>query len=463
MLWIGFSAGAQDSLAVYLKIAAVNNPTVRQRFAEYKASLQKIPQAGALPDPQLEMGVFLNPMEVVNGKQITEIKLMQMFPWFGVLKNAKDEMSQMAQMKYEAFRDAKLQVFYEVQKSWFNLYRIRREIKLTLQNIELLHSIERMSVIKFSASSLQGSVSSVKKTPPMNPKSSSSTTNMGNMTGNVSVSAVPTMSPSMTSSGMTGENNSGGLIEVYEIQSELLELENALTSLQNAETVALARFNLYLNRGEDASIIITDTLTSEPLDTAYLSVNDSLLGRNPMLGMLWHEQQSLDSKLRMQKKMGYPMLGVGVNYSVINRDPMSESAMNGRDMIMPMITVTLPIYRKKYQAMQTETRILKEASEENSRTTLNELRISYLEALQQYYNADRFLKLYSRQRDYLQKSLSIILQSYSTGSKPLSEVQSTRRRLLEYDLKYTEALSDFNTAKALITRLIASTDSLLIK
>ncbi len=52
--------------------------------------------------------------------------------------------------------------------------------------------------------------------------------------------------------------------------------------------------------------------------------------------------------------MGYPMIGLGVNYSVINKNEMSTSAMNGKDMIMPMVTVTLPIYRKKYKAMQTE-------------------------------------------------------------------------------------------------------------
>ena len=47
-------------------------------------------------------------------------------------------------------------------------------------------------------------------------------------------------------------------------------------------------------------------------------------------------------------------LGLGLNYSLINKNEMSTSAMNGKDMIMPMVTVTLPIYRKKYNAMQTE-------------------------------------------------------------------------------------------------------------
>ena len=85
---ICMSANSQHSLTYYLGIAAKNNPTVLQRYNEYQAALQKVPQVGGLPDPQLELGVFLSPMELVAGNQVADVKLMQMFPWFGVLKKA---------------------------------------------------------------------------------------------------------------------------------------------------------------------------------------------------------------------------------------------------------------------------------------------------------------------------------------------------------------------------------------
>ena len=46
------------------------------------------------------------------------------------------------------------------------------------------------------------------------------------------------------------------------------------------------------------------------------------------------------------------MVGIGLNYSLISKSEMSASSMNGKDMMMPMVTVTFPIYRKKYNAMQ---------------------------------------------------------------------------------------------------------------
>lgn len=449
---------AQDSLAVYLKIAAENNPTVKQRFKEYKAALQKVPQVGSLPDPQLEMGVFLSPMEVLNGKQVADIKLMQMFPWWGVLKNAKDEMSQMAQMKYEVFRDARLQVFYEVQTNWFNLYRIDREIALTRQNIELLNSIKRMSVVQFSTGGFSGKTSSETKSPSMNKENSPSVSSGMNSMSGKSPAVTGSSNKNMSSGGMGSGSSSGGLIEVYDLELEIAELENSISNLQNEKTVSTARFNVLLNREGSIPVAIADTLTAEPLDMAYLSVKDSVFSHNPMLNMVLYEQQSLNSRFAMQKKMGLPMVGIGLNYSVIANNPMSGSAMNGQDMVMPMLSVTLPIYRKKYQAMQTETKLLKEASEENAKAVQNELRTSYLEALNQYYDADRRLKLYEKQMSYLQKSLTVGLKLYASGSKALSDIQSLRRRLLEYNLKYVEAMTDFNTAKALVKRIVSNTN-----
>ncbi|MBN2666060.1 MAG: TolC family protein, partial [Bacteroidales bacterium] len=119
------SQNLPDSLASYLETAARNNPGVRQALLEYQAALQKVPQAGSLPDPELSAGILLKPMELMNGKQMADFQLMQMFPWFGVLRNAKDEMSLMANAKYEQFRDVRAGVWYDVQKSWYELYRIQ--------------------------------------------------------------------------------------------------------------------------------------------------------------------------------------------------------------------------------------------------------------------------------------------------------------------------------------------------
>src|SRR5665647_1775553 len=101
---------------------------------------------------------------------------------------------------------------------------------------------------------------------------------------------------------------------------------------------------------------------ADKLNIPMSAVSDSMLTNNPMLGMLNYEKQSLEARKQMVTRMGYPIVGIGLNYSLINKNEMSTSEMNGNDMIMPMLTVTLPIYRKKYKAMQTEAVLLKTAT-----------------------------------------------------------------------------------------------------
>jgi outer membrane protein TolC len=154
--------------------------------------------------------------------------------------------------------------------------------------------------------------------------------------------------------------------------------------------------------------------------------------------------------------MGYPMVGLGLNYSLIKTNPEAMAPdMNGVDMIMPMVTVTLPIYRKKYKAMQEEVRLQKVATQQNYQATTNALQTEYYEATQLYQDARRRMKLYQNQADLANKSLNILLKSFSSSGSGLTDLLRIRQQTLDYETKQIEAISDNNTAIAWIKRLMA--------
>ena len=449
-----------DSLTYYLETAAKNNPTVLQRYNEYQASLQKVPQVGSLPDPQLELGVFLSPMELISGNQVADIKLMQMFPWFGVLKNAKDEMSLMAKARFETFRDAKLQVYYDVQSAWYDLYKVRQDIRISEKNINLLKTIERLTLVKYRSGSVGSSSSSSASkmsggTAPTASSGTSGTSGMNTMGGGNSDASLSVSTSQLPAAPMGSSKGGTGLSDVYQIQIEKGDLENNLASLKNEEKIVIARFNSLLNRPQNTPVTGADLLPAEALDSSYLKVSDSMFINNPMLGMLQYEQQSLAARKKMQKQMGFPMVGLGVNYTVINKSEMSTSSMNGQDMIMPMVTLTLPVYRKKYKAMQIETNYLKTASEQNYQTTANSLQTEYYQALQLYNDAQRRMKLYESQSVLAKKTLDIQIKTYSTSNSSMTDILRTRLQLFDYEFKQVEALTDYNKSIALINRLTA--------
>jgi outer membrane protein TolC len=392
----------RDSLYYYLELAAGNNPTVLQRFYEYQAALQKVPQIGSLPDPELTIGVFLKPMELVMGNQTADIKLMQMFPWFGSLKAAKDEMSLMAKAKYESFRDAKLQVFYDVRSTWYELYKLNQDISISDKNLQILKTIERLALVRFRTS------------------------------------------------------GGAGLSDIYRIQIEIGDLENNIALLKNRQSTVGAKFNSYINRPAKSAIEITDTLIADTLITSLAAVSDSILRNNPILSMLQYEQQSLDSRKKMVTRMGYPMVGLGVDYSTINKSEMSASPMNGKDMIMPMVSATIPIYRKKYKAMQTEADLLKTATVQNYTATANSLQAEYYQAVQLYQDANRRMNLYLNQYQLARKSLNIMLKSFSASGSSLTDILRIQQQTLDYELKQVQAVADYNTSIAWLKRLMAN-------
>jgi len=246
-----------------------------------------------------------------------------------------------------------------------------------------------------------------------------------------------------------------GLADLYRVQIETGDLENSIELLKGQLNTVTARFNSYLNRPSLTPVYLPGDLVPDSLGLTLMAVPDSLLTHNPMLGMLTYEQQSLEARKKMVTLMGYPMMGLGLNYSVINKNDMSTSPMNGKDMIMPMATVTLPIYRKKYNAMKSETELLKDASKQNYSSTANSLQNDYYEAIQLYQDARRRLSLSVSQGKLTNQTLDIMIKSFSTSGYSLTDVLRVRQQSLGYELNRIEAIADYNTAIASLQRLMA--------
>lgn len=474
-----------DSLLSYLETAAANNPTVMQKLKEYQASLRKIPQAGSLPDPELSAGIFLMPMELVSGRQYAELKLMQMFPWFGVLRNARDEMSLMASARYEEFRNAKLNVFYEVQTTWYELYKVRKEISVTEENIDILSSIEQIALVRFRAAPGSGSLASgqggssspgAKGTASgMNATGSQSTmSGMGSqtgtaaMSGSTSGSGITSGSGSASGSGMSmapgssgsmgsmGSSTGSGLADLYRIQIEVAELKNKINLLKNSEEALMARFNGYLDRPPEVPVFTTEEVSENSLDIPLTLLPDSINARNPMLAMLDYERKAWEARERMAAGMGLPMTGLGISYAPIGRSAMSVSEMNGRDMIMPMISLTLPVYRKKYRAMREEAELMQEAAALNRRTMATSLQTEYYEALRMYNDAQSRKELYETQFTLASRSFDLLLKGYSAATSDLTDVLRLQQQTLDYHLGLVDAVADRNIAVALLNKLMAA-------
>lgn len=468
MLLMGSRAFAQgDSLSYYLELAAENNPLLKSDFSLYRASLQKVPQAGAYADPQLEMGFFIKPMEIVDGKQVADFKLMQMFPWFGTRKAARNEATEMARMSFEKFRETRDKLFFDVKSTWYSLGNLQQRLNSIRENKALLIVLKDLATSRFSApgGQRQGSGSTTGTISPSSqniPAATGSMSGMGAMGGTAAAVPQSSQQSSMGMGQMSGGSgmggSSGGMSDVLRIQLELTELENEEQTVISEMITAVAKFNALLNRESTVEVSIPQIVIKREFPMDDQSILELIKQQNPMLAMTTAEADVYKAKLEMDKKMGLPMFGIGLQYSVINKRmdmgiPVTD--MNGKDMLMPMVSVTIPIYRKKYSAMQKESRLMRQAAEEKYKGTLNTLSSEYVSVKQQLADADRKVKLYEKQAELAQTTYQLAVKEFSAGTNGMTNVLEIQRQLLDYRLKRSESITAYNTLVAMIENLVS--------
>lgn len=462
LLILGFQGiGFSQSLDEYLKVAAENNPELKAYFNEYLAALEKVPQVGALPDPELSIGFFIKPMERFMGNQQADIQLMQMFPWFGMLKTRKDEASQMARAQYEVFQDTKNRLFYQVKKTWYQLYRLEEEIRITKENLDILQQLERLALIRFQSAAGTGT-GAINMQEPSNMNSgslTSSTSSMGAMSGGMySGSLGKSSSKGGSSMGAAPSMNEGrfGMSDVLRIRIQIKELESTLAFLEDSRLPLKAEFNQLLNRSITEEVIIADSLSGSVIAWHRQALLDSMTQNNPMLKMLDAEEGAYEAQKKMARLEGRPMLGAGVNYMPFRPRTENGMPMGGNDMVMPMIRLTIPIYQKKYNALKKEAELRQLAVQQRRENAVNQLTTQWLTALRDLDDANRKAKLYREQAGLARQALNLLMTSYATEGRDFEEVLRVQQQLLDYQLKLIASIVDQHITIALLENLAAT-------
>jgi len=238
-----------------------------------------------------------------------------------------------------------------------------------------------------------------------------------------------------------------GMVDVLRVQMEIAELENRVALSEDLLGTEIARFNNLLNRSSKVPVMVPDSLQPVELGVNLNALADSLRN-NPMLQMSLAQRAAGQAQQQMANKMGKPMVGIGANYMLIEKRAGNTAMMNGNDMIMPMVSFTIPFFNKKYKSMEREAGFKIEASEKSYENTSNNLKISFIDLVQQYKDADRRLRLYKNQAALARTSVKLLTTSFSASESDFEEVLRMQAQLLDYGLKELAALTDHNTTGA---------------
>jgi len=397
MLTLTVKVSAQNELNQYLETAAENNPGLKVKFNEYLGALEKVPQVGALPDPTVAFGYFIQPVETRVGPQQAKISASQMFPWFGTLSSRENSVEAMAKAKYEVFEEAKSKLFYDVKSSYYNLYFTHQAIEITVKNIDILTSFKSLANIKV-------------------------------------------------------ESGSASSVDAYRVQMEINDLENQLALLKDNVYVLSVKFNSFLNIEVNSNIKIVEKLTGVPLSDKQ-SALDSVLLNNNTLAAFDYQIEGLQHRQELASKEGLPQFNIGFDYTFIGEGN-STASNAGKDAFMfPKVGITIPLYRNKYKAKVQEVMYLQEAKINEKSDRRNTLTVLFESGWKDYQDAQRRSSLYNEQEELAEKSLSILESNYATSNIDFEEILRMERKLLKYALEMQKASTDKEAAVAFINYL----------
>ncbi|MEZ2415562.1 TolC family protein [Muriicola sp. E247] len=404
VFFILFATGLKaQTLDDYFKIASENNPGLLAQHREFEAALQQVTQISSLPDPSLSVSAFGQMVETRVGPQQARFSLSQMFPWFGTLKAQGDAASLMAESKYQDYLNSKNRLYYELSKVYYPLYELRELSKLEERNVEILESFKTVSNSKF-------------------------------------------------------KNGNGTLVDVLRVDIMLKEAKTKLGILRKKEKPLQESFNALLNRNEKDPIIIVDSLSLEPLPID--SLHDSI---NPVHPLVYAEELRVkagEASEQAALKKGLPNLGIGLDYIMVgNRTDLPAGAVvppdNGKDAIMPMVTVSLPIFRGKYKAAVKEAQLMQESYAYRKVEVINTLQAEYEQVLYEISEQTDLINLYEEQRNESEQILNLLLSSYGNSGKDFEEVLRMQQQILNFDKSKVSALTQYTIAKAKLEYITA--------
>ncbi|WP_020531096.1 TolC family protein [Flexithrix dorotheae] len=385
-----------QSLDDYFKLASENNPGLQAKYKSFEAAIQKVTQVSSLPDPNLSFGYFVSPVETRVGPQRARFSLTQMFPWFGTLKAQDAAATLMAEAKYQEFLDSKSQLFFQVAAAYYPLEELMQLIKLEEENLQILETYKRIATTKF-------------------------------------------------------ENGTGAMVDVLRVDLMINDSKTNLKILHAKWEPSRVAFNALLNRGPEEEVIIRDSVIFEPVSLNYR--RDSLMENNPYLNKLDLQIQAYEAKVEVANRQALPKIGLGLDYVLVDKRSDMEIADNGKNVFMPMVSVSIPLYQGKYDGSKREAKLMQESFTLKKQDYINALQANYQMSTFELISQQDLINLYEKQIRETRQALDLLLTSYGTSGKEFEEVLRMQQELLKYEQLKVIAISKYQVGVAKINYL----------
>ncbi|QSS97997.1 TolC family protein [Psychroflexus sp. ALD_RP9] len=399
LLCFGFNLKAQ-TLDELKTISAENNLELKAQFKAFESQLEGVTQAKSWQDPNLSFGYFISPIETRVGPQIARFSLTQMLPWFGTYKAKGDIASYRAEAEFEKFQNQKLKLYLDVAEKYFDLSALRHITELEAEQLQILEDLK--SIVESNY-----------------------------------------------------ENNKANLVDILRVELQIDKQANVLQVLKDQDAAMVAQLNQLMNRPLKTPILISNP--KQILEQKEIVETDSISSNHPRLKAIRNLQASNQSKRLLAQKQALPQFGIGLDYVII-QDGSLATANAGQDAVMPMISVSLPIFGKKNKSRKKATSLQGESLQfqfENEETRLEtEIQVAQYQRDELY----SLLDLYEQQLLRLEDILQLSETALANASMEIEEVLRLHEERLLYEKQCAKTLAKLQKTNETLSYLTSNSE-----
>ena len=369
----------------YLGYAAEHNAGLKSSFQEWQAAVEEIPQAQALPDPELNYGYLARQSDMQMSQTVS---VMQMFPWFGKIDARTEAAMKGAEAAHQKYQAARLALFKEVKEAFHEFAYLGSAVEIGEQNLELLRHFEEVARTKYTAAE-------------------------------------------------------AGQPDVIRAQVELAKMEYVLRSLEAMRKPAVSKLARALSLPQDVELAWPEVGEFEAGEIEYERLADALRRNNPELAGLEFEAMAAKSRIELARKNFYPDMGVGVEWAQFDKSSAAMGANSGRDAVTLMFRINLPLRRESYSAGERQARAMAASVGQEKIEMENSLLAKAAQSYYEYNDSVRRIRLY---RDSLipkaEELVGASETAYKAGTLDFLSLIDSQRLLLDYYLSHRRALTD---------------------
>lgn len=378
-----------------IKIGLENSPEIQKIKTAYKGILEKKNEVDATPNTEFGFGYFASEPETRTGAQRFKFSVKQMIPWFGSITARQNYIGSMADAKFEDVTIAKRKLIASISQGYYNLYTIKEKQEILKKNIMLLKTYEKMALTSIE----------------------------------------------------TGKAN---VVDVLKLQIRQNDLEQLTKVLKHQFLSEQTKMNTLLNRKKGVKIEVLDSLV---MPNSFKTVEVNNLSLHPELLKYDKLYKSVEKSELLNQKEQQPMVGFGLDYIAVSERPNMNFSDNGKDIVMPMVSLSIPIFSKKYSSKTKQNKLKQEELLFDKKTRQNKLTSMLDAAVNERLAAKISFDTHTKNLEKVDNAEQILLKSYESGAINFNDVLDIQELKLKFQMKQLVAIKSFYIQSTIINYL----------